>query len=383
MLRLWLESLWRFVAFSGRGLASAITGFRLKSLAAMLVFLPLFAVLQMLHWLGFLLDELCFPGYRKVPVNDPVFVLGVPRSGTTHLHRVLAADDRYTTFTTWECLFAPSIAERKLWSSLSRIDRLFGRPLHRLLGWITRRVSGGLKDVHAVDLKAPEEDYLVLLPVLACFILVIPFPSADFLWRMGLFDQGLPLPQRTRLMNYYRRCLQKHLYFHGADKHILSKNAAFASLSGSLLERFPGARVFCCWRSPLETVPSQLSSISGSAALFGHPVDGRFRSQMLDMLAFGYENLQRVGAAAAADRWVTLPMAALNQGLAATIAAAYQQLGLDMSEEFRMNLAALQRGASSYRSAHAYTAEQYGLTADEIQTRFAHAYDPPKLLSVV
>ena len=42
--------------------------------------LALLALFLVYHWLGLLLDEILFRGYRRVAVERPVFILGVPRT---------------------------------------------------------------------------------------------------------------------------------------------------------------------------------------------------------------------------------------------------------------------------------------------------------------
>ena len=90
---------------------NAPLGFR--RLGLVLLF-PVFLALQLVHWVAFLVDELCFPGYRRVSIKEPVFIIGIPRSGTTYLHRELSANPRFTTVSTWEALLAPAVCERKL-----------------------------------------------------------------------------------------------------------------------------------------------------------------------------------------------------------------------------------------------------------------------------
>ena len=54
------------------------------------------------------------PGYRKTPVDRPVFIVGNPRSGTTFLHRLLlGSGDDLAAFELWEMLF-PAITARKV-----------------------------------------------------------------------------------------------------------------------------------------------------------------------------------------------------------------------------------------------------------------------------
>lgn len=341
----------------------------------MLGFVPLFALVQGIHWIGFLLDDILFRGWRRVEVREPLFVLGVPRSGTTRLHEVLAKDAQYTTFSAWECLFALSVTERRFWLGLGRIDAWFVAPGARLLGWIERRVFASLDDVHAMDLAAPEEDYFALMPILSCFILALPFPGTEHLWRIGRFDQALSADERRRVLDYYQGCLRKHLYVHGPQKRLLSKNAAFAPMALSLAERFPDARFLVCLRDPLETVPSQLSSIAGGLAFFGVPADSRtIRERLVEQLAFYYENLNALSRAQPPDRCVIVTLPELRNTLAATLSAVYGRLGLPLSRAFALVLEQETDAARRYRSGHGYTLAQFGLDPDRIAARFAPDY---------
>ncbi|MBB4266450.1 sulfotransferase [Roseospira visakhapatnamensis] len=353
------------------------TAYRLLVMAA---FVPLFTLGMLLHILALLLDEALFPGYRRVEIRAPLVILGVPRSGTTALHRVLARDPGLTTFSTWECLFAPSIIQRKAVLALARLDRAVGHPLGRVLGWLQDRVFGALDDVHAMDLAAPEEDYLALLPILACFILVVPFPRAEALWRLGRVDRDMPDGERRRLIAFYRRILQRHLYVHGAHKRLLSKNAAFAGMAGTLLETFPDARVICCLRDPLAVVPSQVSAVQGGVALFGGDPEGVvFRARMPELLAGYYETLLRVlPPPAAAERHVILDMAAIKTELSRSVRHAYDILGLPVHPDLDATLEAETARSRAWRSAHRYTASDLGLDEADLRRRFAgvHAAYP-------
>ena len=91
--------------------------------------IPLFWCLQILHWFGMLLDTCFFPDWKMTKVNAPVFITGIPRSGTTFLQRTLAQDNRFTSTPTWELLFAPSISEKVFWTTIGR----FLKPLRTFL----------------------------------------------------------------------------------------------------------------------------------------------------------------------------------------------------------------------------------------------------------
>lgn len=221
---------------------------------------PLFILLQGMHWAGFLLDGLFFPAYRRVTLRRPVFICGIPRSGTTFVHRSLASGHRgFTTFKTWEAVFAPSITERMLLRLAARVDARVGSPGRKALSWTTRRLAAN-DARHAVRLDEGEEDYLALLPIAACFILILLFPGSARAWQLARLDAWNPR-DREILLDYYHRCLQRHLFFHGQDKTLLSKNAAFASWLPFLEKRYPDARFIVCVRPPAEALLSNLSSL--------------------------------------------------------------------------------------------------------------------------
>ena len=387
MLRLFLTSIARFVGIAAGALLRSPDGVsraRPRRVLVMLAFLPIFALAQGIHWLGFLLDELLFRDYRRVRIREPLFVLGVPRSGTTNLHAVLARDPQFTTFTTWECLFAPSVSQRLFWRTLGRLDAKLGAPLRRLLSMAERRFFASLDDVHAMSLSSPEEDYFALMPVLSCFILVLAFPQAAHLWRMGSFDRDMPAAERRRLLDFYADALRRHLYVHGQDKRLLSKNAAFAAMANSLAAQFPDARFLVCLRDPLQTVPSQLSSIRAGLRFFGVPADSApLRERFIEQLAFYYQNLRTLAETQAPARTVTTTLPQLKADLAGTVRSAYGRLGIPLRQDFTATLSAAAAPARAYRSSHHYQLAELGLDAATIARRFADAYPDPASAQVV
>ncbi|RZU99030.1 sulfotransferase [Spiribacter vilamensis] len=324
------------------------------------------------YWSGLWLDELLFRGYRRRPVNRPVFIVGVPRSGTTALHEALARDPQFTTQRTWECVLAPSISHRYLWRGLARLDRLVGRPLQRLGGWINRRWLAPLTDAHPLSAHAPEEDYLSLLPQLSAFILVVAFPDSQRLWRLGRGDAALTPAEQDRLMTRYRRSIQRHLHFHATDRTYLAKNASHATLVATLQRAFPDARFIACLRDPAEAVSSQLSSLTpGLEALHGRIDRDVLSERMLRQLHFGYTNLLSVLPGLEAGRAVFVPLPAQRHGLADTIRAVYSTLSLPLEDGFAQQLAELDRRAREHRSGHRHSLGDYRLDAGQVGERFA------------
>lgn len=374
-MRLFLKSLARYLALFLQAVSSPYREKR-RPLGFLLVLgaFPIFVVVQLVHWITLLLDELIFSGYRNVEVREPVFVLGPPRSGTTHLHHVLSADPDTTTFRTWECLFGLSITSRKIILGLAKLDRAIGRPLGRLGAWIGRKFLAPMDDIHPINLDDPEEDFLCLLPIASCFIQVVAFPNDPWIWRAARFDTELNEGERNELLRWYRGCIQRHLYVFGPEKRFLSKNASFSGMPEALLNEFPDARILYTSRDPQAVVPSQLSSLRPALRLFGFADPGdRFRDRLIALLHYYYLHLADT-AARNQGRMAMIYNDDLRDNLEDSVLGALQAIQLPASEAFRTHLLAASAASRGFKSGHSYSLGEFGLDADELDSRFADVY---------
>jgi hypothetical protein len=371
----------QLVARSIRGILPDRTGLQVgwtfRRLAVMTLFLPLFVAVQAVHWIGLLADEIFFRAYRDVDVCEPVFIVGVPRSGTTFLHRVLARDtERFTTFTLWELLLAPSISERVLWRMLGRLDGLIGRPGTRLVSYVERAFLGRLDAIHASSLGAPEEDYFALVPAFACFVLVLPFPGSSILWQLAQFDDQVSPAERRRIMEFYKSCLQRHLYVHGPEKTLLSKNPSFTSAIRSLRETFPDCRIVCNVRNPLEAIPSLLSSMrEGTRVFYGDKHLDVLQDRFLDILKHYYRHSIITLSYWPEQRQTFVTLGELEKALRETVAGIYARFGYDLSESFADALETEHHRALAYRSTHQYSLDQFGLDPNRVIEDLDYVFD--------
>ncbi len=374
LLRDTLRRYARLIGVTLRPPRGAFAGRTLRHYGVGSILLILLPVLLAYHWLGLLLDELLFPGYRRVRIERPVFIMGVPRSGTTALHETLAEDTRFTTFRTWECLFALSVTWRRLWLAVAAFDRRLGKPLNRALNILERRVFSGLNAVHPTTLRSPEEDYFAFLPLLYCFILVVPFPDAEWLWRFARFDTRLEAQERDHLMAYYQRCIQRHLYVHGPTRRFLSKNASFAPLAGALAETFPDAAFLCCLREPATAVSSQLSCLAGPLRSLHGRYSSEFHVRLIEQFGFYYRCLLDSLGKLPPRRAVLIPAPALRRRLDETVVSCYARLGLAMTPAFREHLRHRARQARATHSMHHHRPADFGLDREALAAQFADVH---------
>lgn len=295
-----------------------LTSKRVKIYAILFFVLP---ALVIWNHIGFFLDNIFFPKWKKTEVKTPMFVIGNARSGTTWFHRVLTESNpqTFTTFHTWEILFAVSISWKYLFHYLYTLDQtvLFGY----IYSWIQSKEKSlfGWIDVHAIGLSEAEEDEWLMLHIGLCQLSLFFFPTAEKLFsRLILFDyhpdmlsmlkESLQLLQnqpgnashltmmhqmtqflslhdrhmlsrshRYRLFSYYKQCIQRHLYFYShlnQQKPLIfvAKNPTFTLRIPSIHSVFPDARIVCLVRNPLESVPSMISYISQVWHAFTSPV---------------------------------------------------------------------------------------------------------------
>ena len=338
-------------------------------------FIVLF-IAQTLHWLGFLLDEVFFRGYRLVNLQTPVFIVGVPRSGTTFLHRLLARDkERFTTFSLWELILAPSVCERKFWLALGRMDQYLGAPFARLLGWMERRMFSSLDNIHQISLSDEEEDYFLLVPIYACFLLILPFPFPDEMGDLAFFDDRVPEADKERIMDFYKSCLKRHLYVKGTERLFLSKNVAFSPMIKALKKTFPDSRIIATVRNPINAVASHISSMMAGAAVFDNDTRGdEFRDQMIAVQRYAYTHILETPGYYKEDP-VLVCMEDLQNNLLTTISSLYKRLGFQMTPEFEAYIRAQDNRQKNYISTHHYDPASYGLSETRIYKDFSDIFE--------
>ncbi|MEO9593695.1 sulfotransferase family protein [Rhodopirellula bahusiensis] len=326
----------------------------------------------LIHRIALRLDDWLYPSLRDVIVRKPLFILGLPRSGTTLLHRLIATDRQlFTTMPLWELLLAPAVCEKSLLRQMRSIDRRLGSPLWRIYLTVENRLVGAFQNVHSTTLHSPEEDYLALLPFGGCFIDVIRSPMSERVWKLAYFCEQLDRSRQAKLISTYKRILQRHLYFRGQHQHLLAKNPSLTSWLPALIDEFPDACVIGLRRDPAQSVPSQLSSLRDGMRWFGNDVaDPAIVDRFVHLLASYWQMMDRAKAVQPPERFRLIEYQQLIGDSHALISQTMDQFGYCLSEE---GVSELQKHCSAqrlYRSSHQYNLEEFGLDQHQLDLAF-------------
>jgi hypothetical protein len=191
------------------------------------------------------------------------------------------------------------------------------------------------------------------------------------------FDEETAPEDRKRIMAYYKGCVQRHLYVHGTDKRLLSKNPSFSAKAASLVETFPDAQIACCVRNPYEAVPSFASLMW---FIWGQtPGVSRTTPEMTQVLLDAVDHFYRHPMHHLEDlreeRQAFVHYEDLTRNPKDTVSALYRRFGMTMSPGFSAILDTRQEASRKYRSSHAYSAEHYGLTRQDILEHYRDIFE--------
>lgn len=346
---------------------------RRQLLLTLLLGVPL---MYLFHASFFFLDRLLFPGLWRQRVVAPVFIVGHARSGTTLMHRLMAADgERFSYFLYWE-MFFPSLAQKKIIRGLGVLDRrLLGSYCYKRLQAWDEKTFGATRHIHNMGLWIPEEDNFVMTFAFASGFWTLKAPYMEQL-DMFYVDR-MPPRKRRRWLNYYRECVLRQLYLNGGDKTHLSKNPVFCAWIESLVETFPDAKIVVMMRNPYECIPSLLKLMDFNWKGRGWPRHAYQSSlHLLAQMSFDCYRLPQQ----ALVKHDNTPQAVVDyRKLVAqprdTVTAVYQGIGLTLSPAYDSVLQQQEAKARSHSSSHSYSLEEFGLDADAIRAGLADFFD--------
>lgn len=201
-------------------------------------------------------DRQLHPEIAKQEIREPLFIVGLPRSGTTLLHTLLAADPAHRVPLTWEVMSpSPPNAEDR-----ERRIRSANRDL-AMLGWL----APTFESVHATGAELPQECVSLISPTFMSdqFDTMYNIPS----YRAWFFRQDL-----RPAYDYHRRFLQHLQQRRSAERWVL-KAPAHMFAAPALIATYPDAKFVQLHRNPIDAVASVSSLVTILRRVFSDKVD--------------------------------------------------------------------------------------------------------------
>ena len=326
--------------------------------------------IEVFHRIFLVLDHLFFPSFRKVNIREPVIITGMPRTGSSFFYESLAADsERFTAMKLWEILLAPSIIQKKILVFVRQMDRYLGNYLNRGMTKIEDLIFGGIETIHPMKFRDAEEDEFLFLHRWASAYLIFIFPRIKHVLKFARFDDLVSDRRKASLMRYYKKCVQRHLYTFGSGRQYLAKGSAHSPRLRSLMETFPGCRIICLYRSPLQVVPSALSLFRSNLMSFYSPFEiGDLRDLTLDIADHWYRYPLEVRKKTGSDAVHVIHFTEMTADIRETISSLYRAFKYEMGEEFSLHLDRTAR--KRHKSRHRYSPKEFTLTKAEIDARY-------------
>jgi len=289
------------------------------------------------------------PVILDTPVSAPLFVTGLQRTGTTKMHRLLAADPSARPLSCWEALNPAPWPHR--WWHPSEPRRWFAMLAEHTL----RYLAPDFFAVHPVEAMSPEEEVVILDHT---FISTVSEAS----YHVPSFALWLESQDHTPAYRYLRRTLQL-LQWQRSGRWVLKTPHHMEHLD-ILLEVFPDAHIAQTHRDPRTTVASFCSMVAHGRGIFSDSVDahevGRhWLAKIARMLRESMDARARHRAA-----FIDVQYQALMTDPMGEVARVYEHAGLPLSDEARTAIrASLSTNRQHKYGRHHYALADFGLDA--------------------
>jgi Sulfotransferase family len=299
-------------------------------------------------------------GIAAESVPGPIFITGMPRSGSTLLHGLLAQDPANRVPQTWEMLNPSPAPRRATYDHDPRIAKV-----ERELWWF-QRLSPSFQAIHDVGARMPEE---------CVIILAHSFVGSQFasMYDVPSYSRWCDMQDARPRYELHRRFLQ-HLQHHCRGERWVLKAPVHLPHLGALLSVYPDARVVMTHREPLEVLGSECSLITTLRLTFTDTVDPRrvgreVADLMVEEIRRGLE--ARDASGTAPEQFVDLVYADFAADPMADVRRIYSQFGMTLAPavETRMRRFLADTPKEKY-GAHRYALAEFGLDAAEEGERY-------------
>lgn len=308
------------------------------------------------------------PELRERPIVAPIFILGFPRTGTTLLHNLLAADRRNRAVRLWEMRepFAPDDQpgfDEQAWSRsvIATTEQVIAA------GY---KMSPRLADIHPLRATWPDE---------CSWLFRNSFQSLVFGFShyVPSYVEWLLAQDMLPAYAYFKLQLQAITHQRGGAPLVLKDPCHLWHLD-ALLQVFPDARVIQLHRPPEQVVGSFASLCralhEGGATARPSAEIGRYA---IDMLARGLQRIDAVRATLTPERILDVDYRELVGDPIATLQRIHGRFGVEFGAEARAEAESWLAENRGLSGRHHYELHEFGLDASMVERRFADARPGP------
>jgi hypothetical protein len=280
------------------------------------------------------------------PVEAPLVIIGLPRTATTAVHYLLSNEPQLRYLRGWERdepLPPPDLATEA--SDQRRATEAQVTVLH------IKTVEGPVEDgqVHGLHFHAETG---------------LPLPTYMEWWRDASHQSSFA---------YHERFLRL-LHWHRGPYRWLLKYPNYAYQLDALVAQYPDAKFVMTHRDPADLIPSTCSvMVESRQRRIPHwkPDPVGFGQEMLDHFSGAIRRLADSRTTLGEDRFLDVGQPDMQRDPIAVAERIYEFAGLRLTPEVERTMAEWavgnQRGA---RGEHRYTAEEYGLSTEQIREAF-------------
>jgi hypothetical protein len=302
------------------------------------------------------------PEVRALEIRSPVYLTGLPRTGTSALFNLLAADPRHRPLLLWEGLFPDPLKGLPAGAPDPRREAL------RKLNERDRQKNPDFDKVHYVTVDMPEECVLLTAHTFCdaqMGIEPLMEPYASWFQRQDLRPAYRYYADLLRLLQWQR-----------PGERWLLKSPAHLWALDVLVEMFPDACILWTHRDPLEMMGSYCSMMAMLMAIRASFDPKELGGAVLEYLARSLERGLAARDRLGAQRFLDVDYRAFVADPLGTVSGVYRHFGLELGPREEASFAAwAQAHPQGKHGAHRYSLEEYGLSANAVRDRLAFYLD--------
>jgi hypothetical protein len=304
------------------------------------------------------------PEIAREEIAAPLVIVGLARTGTTMLHRLLSSDPGLYAARWWEVRFpAPLPGYDGRWPD-PRIAEARAQ-----VAWILEH-QPVLAAIHPWDAEGPDEEIMLMEH---SFLSHVPESGANVPSYRAWLDAQILRPAYTllrRLLQFLQ--WQKRQRGEVGERWVL-KTPMHLGYLDLLFEAFPGAQVIQTHRDPLETIPSVASmylALWGLAAEKPDPLEvGR---QCLERYAGALRRCLAARERLPAERFVDVDYREVARDPLGAVRRIYTAFGRALSPAAEAAMQAwVAKNPREHRPPHEYAMETFGYAREVIEHEFA------------